>query len=41
MVVINVCKTGLFDGLTDDLRLAVDDTARFLRNRPVPRRPER
>ena len=41
MVVINVCKTGLFDGLTADLRLAVDDTARFLRNRPVPRRPER
>lgn len=44
MVVINVCKTGLFDGLTADLRLAVDDTARFLRNRPgrpAPRGPER
>ncbi len=34
MVAINICKLGLFDGLVYDLRLAVGDTALFLRNQP-------
>lgn len=45
MVVINVCKTGLFDGLTADLRLAVERyrplSAQPARAGPAPRGPER
>lgn len=36
MVALNVCRSGIFDGLTADLRLAVRDMAAFLRNRPHP-----
>ncbi|MEG1395830.1 MAG: sporulation integral membrane protein YtvI [Oscillospiraceae bacterium] len=34
MVVINIAKGGLFDGLLADLRLALSDTTALLKNRP-------
>lgn len=37
LVAINLCKAGLFQGLSSDLRAAVDDTAALLRGRPPAR----
>lgn len=34
LVVLNVCRTGIFDGLAADLSLAVRDTAAILRDHP-------
>lgn len=34
LVVLNVCRTGIFDGLAADLRLAVGDVAAILRDQP-------
>lgn len=34
LVVLNICRAGVFDGLTADLRLAVRDIRAILRNRP-------
>lgn len=39
LVVINVCRTGIFDGLMADVNLVVGDTAALLRDHP-PRRPK-
>lgn len=34
LVVLNICRTGIFDGLAADLSLAVRDTAAILRDHP-------
>lgn len=34
LVILNVCRTGIFDGLAADLSLAVRDTAAILRDHP-------
>ncbi len=34
LVVINVCKAGVFDGLVADVKLALKDTRALLKNRP-------
>lgn len=39
LVLINVCRTGIFDGLLGDLRLAVRDTAAILNGHPARRPP--
>ena len=39
LVLINVCRTGIFDGLLGDLRLAVRDTAAILNSHPARRPP--
>ena len=40
LVVINVCRTGIFDGLMADVSLAAADTAALLRDHP-PRTPRK
>lgn len=39
LVIINICRTGIFDGLMADVSLAVGDTAALLRGHP-PRAPK-
>lgn len=36
MVVINLCKLGVLDGIAGDLRLAGEDISALLKNRPAP-----
>ena len=38
MVIINICKLGVLDGITADLRLAARDLSALLKNRPDPDR---
>ena len=40
LVALNICRTGLFDGLAADLSLAIRDTAALLSDRPDPPPPE-
>lgn len=35
LVALNICRTGVFDGLAADVSLAVQDTAALLRDRPA------
>ncbi len=40
LVALNICRSGIFDGLAADLSLAARDTAALLKDRPVQRPPE-
>ena len=40
LVALNICRSGIFDGLAADFSLAARDTAALLKDRPDQRPPE-